>query len=168
MVQLIEGQWILGVYVAQTMEGAVFSPRHLSDERGHPLGEIVAADDSPPLRALLEVWCRSDKRLRQRVVGNSQQELYPPEAVVIEKVHLIAMERCRPEDEEFRYVVPSLLAEPRRAPAGHDSEEEEQLTGRRRRAQDGSKKAKELARLQRRAAELLTPFEVELEDRAPP
>ena len=158
-----------GVYVARTMQCAAYYPQFLCDERYHPLGEVVAADDSPPLRALLEVWCRKDKRLWHRFDGSNQQELYPPEAVVISKVHLIAMKRCRPQEEEFRRVVPSPLRMPREAPEGPDGNEEEgPLTGRRRRAQDGSKKAKELARLQRRAAELLTPFEVELEGRAPP
>ena len=162
------GQAYPGVYVARTQHCAVYYPQSLCDEHHHPLGEIVAADDSPPLRALLEVWCRKDRRLWHRFDGSNQQELYPPDAVLIDKVHLIVMRRCLPRDEDFRHVLPSPLQGSQRAPASPDSGEEEPLTGRRRRNRDGSAKAKELARLQRRAAELLEPFEVEIEDRAPP
>ena len=157
-----------GVYVARTMQCAAYYPQFLRDDRFHPLGEIVAADDSPPLRAVLEVWCRTDKRLWHRFDGSNQQELYPPDAVVIDKAYLIAMKRCTPCAEQFRHVMPPLLETIIRPPSSEEGEAEEELTGRRRRALDGSKRTKELARLQRRAAELLGPFQVELEDRAPP
>ena len=128
----------------------------------------MAADDSPPLRALLEVWCDRDRVLWQQCEGNNQQELYPPEAVVIDKVHLIAMRRCSPSDERYRHVLPPLLQHLQGSSTSPGISTGEPLTGRRRRAQDGSAKAKEHARIQRRASELLQTFEVQLEDRAPP
>ena len=163
------GRAFPGVYVARTMQCAAYYPQALSDARHHPLGEVIAADDSPPLRAVLEVWCRADKRLWQRTDGSNQQELYPAGAVIIDKAYLLPMRRCLPFAEQFRRVLPPLFETIIRAPSTYDDEAEGGLTGRRRRAHDGSKREKELARLQRRAADfILGPFPVELEDRAPP
>ena len=65
-------------------------------------------------------------------------------------------------------MLPSPLEPIHGVSASQESVAGEPLTGRRRRALDGSAKAKEHARIQRRASELLQTFEVQLEDRAPP
>ena len=139
------------------------------------VGERATLDESPPLRCLLECWAPNGSRVWERKKDGNLQQAYLPGVLKVAQAYIYSAERYDSASYE-RPVVQSLGALYCKVPfvrpwcmIGEGSEckykgvDVSLLTGRQKRAADGSKRLKEYNRRQRRAEEGLAQLPVKFE-----